>query len=150
MYGAAVIVSSEEDWKPRSIRSNSKPAARIAASVSRVVSQPPSDRVQKSESTACWTARNGAWGERTCSYTRSSPPGTSTRRNSRSAAATSGTLHSTQMQTTASNMPSPAGRRSANPSTTSIGAAAAAALSAAAARATGSGSTASTRSTSGG
>ena len=65
----------------------------------------------------------------------------------RSAAETSGTLHRTQMQTTASNAPSSEGTRSANPSTTSIGTAAAAALSAAATRATGSGSTASTRST---
>ena len=41
MYGAVVIVKSDEEWKPRSRRSKSNPAARIAASVSRVVSQPP-------------------------------------------------------------------------------------------------------------
>jgi len=61
-----------------------------------------------------------------------------------------GTLHSTQMQTTASNVPSSAGRRSANPSTTSIDTRAAAARSAAAARAAESGSTAATCSTPGG
>jgi hypothetical protein len=126
-----------------------KPAAWIAASVSRVVRQPPSDRVQKSESTACCTARNGACGDRTCSYTRSSPPGARTRRISRSASAVSGTLHSTQMATTASYAPSAAGSRSANPSATSIGTAASTARSRAATRAVGSGSTASTASTSG-
>jgi hypothetical protein len=46
MCGAAVIVRSDEAWKPRSRAAKRKPAARIAASVSRVVRQPPSARVQ--------------------------------------------------------------------------------------------------------
>ena len=98
MWGAAVIVSSDDDWKPRSIQSNSKPAARIAASVSRVVRQPPSDRVQKSESTACCTARNGACGDAdVLVHAQLAAGGEDARGSRRSASAGSGTLHSTQI-----------------------------------------------------
>jgi hypothetical protein len=42
MYGADVIVRSDDEWNPRSSLTISNPAARIAVDVSRVVSQPPS------------------------------------------------------------------------------------------------------------
>ena len=50
MHGAAVIVSGDEAWKPRSRETSSNPAPAIAAAVSRVVRQPPSARVQNSAS----------------------------------------------------------------------------------------------------
>ena len=79
-YGADVTVRSDDEWKPRSIDSTRKPAARIAASVSRVVRQPPSDVVQKRRSALRCTARNNALRDRTC------PRGSSHRSGARGAA----------------------------------------------------------------
>ena len=67
MCGAAVIVTSDEEWKPRSRAANSNPADRIAASVSRVVRQPPSARVQYAASNPRWASRNARLSARTCS-----------------------------------------------------------------------------------
>ena len=91
--------------------------ARRAAAARALVSR-------RAVSPARWTARNPALGDRTCSQKRSSPPGTSTRLSSASAAPGSATLQSTPMSTAASNDSSSTGSASATPSTSSIGTAA--------------------------
>jgi len=65
-----VIVSGDDEWKPRSSETNSNPDAAIVAAVSRVVREPPSARVQKSASSQRCTRRNSRWRERTCSQRR--------------------------------------------------------------------------------
>ena len=126
MRGATGAARAWARNEKRSRSSISKPAARIAASVSRLVWQPPFTRGQTVASSArCSRARRGERAA-TCSKKRSSPPGRITRASSRSAAAGSATLHSTAVTTPASIDASSAGSASATPSTTRTGTGAAA------------------------
>lgn len=126
----------------------SKPAARTAATVSRLGWQPTchaSRGVTASSSRPLIRPT-----ERTCSYNRTSPPRRRTRAASASVRACCGTMHSTSEKTTASASPSPSGSESPCPATTFTATDAEAAAAVAASRIVASGSTATTSVTSGG
>ena len=125
----------------------SNPADRIAASVSRVVSQPP-QRPRPEEPVDAALKRPEKEMPRADVLPEAKlSAGRRTRRSSRSTTAGSSTLHRTPITTTASMELCSTGSRSATPSTISIGTAAPRARSAADSRAVGSGSTASSAET---
>jgi len=124
-----------------------KPAAAIAAPVSRDVWQLPAISGQTVASRTRCTPRIPAPSAWTCSKNRSVPPGRRTLRISASVALWSTTEHSTRQATAASKDSPGKGSASARPSTTSTATGADRAAVSAMPRRSGSGSTATTRST---